>query len=55
MAKGAVPIPGAKNASQAAQNAGALGWQLGEDDIAALDAVALSEKRSLQNRFWQHG
>ena len=53
--KGTVPIPGAKNADQARQNAGALGWSLGADDLAALDAAALEGKRSLRNRFWQHG
>ncbi len=53
--KGAVPIPGAKNADQAAQNAGALGWSLGTDDVAALDAVALEGIVSFTNRFWQHG
>lgn len=36
---GVVPIPGAKNARQAEQNAGALGWQLAEDAIAQLDQV----------------
>ena len=36
--KGAVPIPGAKNARQAQDNAGALGWRLAEAEIAALDA-----------------
>lgn len=55
MAKGAVPIPGAKNRAQAEENAGALGWRLTDDEVAALDRVALDEKRSLQNRFWQHG
>ena len=35
--KGAVPIPGAKNARQARDNAGALGWRLAEHEIAALD------------------
>jgi len=35
--KGAVPIPGAKNARQARDNAGALGWRLSEAEIAALD------------------
>jgi len=35
--KGAVPIPGAKNARQAESNAGALGWRLTEDEVAALD------------------
>jgi aryl-alcohol dehydrogenase-like predicted oxidoreductase len=38
--KGALPIPGAKNASQAEQNAGALGWQLSEDEVAALDEAS---------------
>ena len=35
--KGAVPIPGAKNPTQAAQNAGALGWRLEADEVEALD------------------
>jgi aryl-alcohol dehydrogenase-like predicted oxidoreductase len=35
--KGAVPIPGAKNARQAQENAGALGWRLTEAEVAALD------------------
>ena len=55
IAKGAVPIPGAKNREQAEQNAGALGWLMDDDDAAALDAVALEGVRSLANRFWQHG
>jgi aryl-alcohol dehydrogenase-like predicted oxidoreductase len=53
--KGTVPIPGAKNADQARQNAGALGWTLSADDLAELDAVALEGIVSLANRFWQHG
>ena len=53
--KGTVPIPGAKNADQARQNAGALGWSLADDELAALDAVALEGTRTLQQRFWQHG
>lgn len=55
IAKGAVPIPGAKNKKQAEENAGALGWSLTADELAALDAAALEGTRSLQNRFWQHG
>ncbi|MDX2229185.1 MAG: aldo/keto reductase [Leptolyngbyaceae cyanobacterium bins.349] len=35
-----VPIPGAKNASQAQQNAGALGWNLTSDEVAQLDALS---------------
>ncbi len=55
IAKGAVPIPGAKNRAQAEENAGALGWALSTDQVAALDAAALGGIRSLSNRFWQHG
>ena len=38
--KGTLPIPGAKNAQQAAQNAGALGWRLTGDEIAELDHLS---------------
>lgn len=38
--KGALPIPGAKNAEQAQQNAGALGWRLTEEQVAKLDATS---------------
>ena len=55
MAKGAVPIPGAKNRAQAEQNAGALGWSLDDDDVALLDRLSLPGRRSLQAVFWQHG
>ena len=55
MAKGAVPIPGAKNRRQAEENAGALGWHLDDADLARLDAAALEGVRSLTGRFWQHG
>jgi aryl-alcohol dehydrogenase-like predicted oxidoreductase len=55
IAKGAVPIPGAKNRKQAEENAGALGWSLTHAELAALDAAALEGKRSLQSRVWQHG
>jgi aryl-alcohol dehydrogenase-like predicted oxidoreductase len=53
--KGAVPIPGAKNASQAEQNAGALGWRLSVDEVAALDRVAKPGRRGAFHRVWQHG
>lgn len=53
--KGSVPIPGAKNADQATQNAGALGWSLTPDELARLDAVALAGTRTLRQRIWQHG
>ncbi len=38
--KGALPIPGAKNAEQARQNAGALGWRLTSSEVASLDAAS---------------
>jgi aryl-alcohol dehydrogenase-like predicted oxidoreductase len=40
MCKGAVPIPGAKNARQAEENVGALGWRLSSEEIAALDVAS---------------
>lgn len=42
--KSAVPIPGAKNARQAISNAGALGWRLTGDEIAALDDISRAVK-----------
>ena len=38
--KGALPIPGAKNAEQAQQNAGALGWKLTDEEVGKLDEVS---------------
>lgn len=40
--KGALPIPGAKNADQAMENAGALGWRLTEEEVAKLDELSES-------------
>ncbi|MGD0003021.1 MAG: aldo/keto reductase [Anaerolineaceae bacterium] len=37
MCKGAVPIPGAKNIEQAEMNAGALGWDLSDEEVQQLD------------------
>jgi aryl-alcohol dehydrogenase-like predicted oxidoreductase len=55
IAKGAVPIPGAKNKAQAEENAGALGWHLDADDLAVLDEAALAGIRNISSRVWQHG
>jgi aryl-alcohol dehydrogenase-like predicted oxidoreductase len=52
---GAVPIPGAKNRTQAEQNAGALGWQMSAEEVAALDATSLYGTRGISQRVWQHG
>ena len=38
--KGTVPIPGARNAKQAKDNAGALGWRLSRDEVYKLDVAA---------------
>ena len=38
--KGTLPIPGAKNADQAEENAGALGWKLSDEEVAKLDEAS---------------
>lgn len=38
--KGTLPIPGAKNARQAEENSGALGWKLTEEEVAKLDEAS---------------
>ncbi len=37
IAKGAIPIPGAKNSQQVIENIGALNWQLTPEEVSALD------------------
>jgi aryl-alcohol dehydrogenase-like predicted oxidoreductase len=44
--KGALPIPGAKNAAHAAENAGAAGWRLSPSEVAALDETSLRFRRT---------
>lgn len=38
--KGTLPIPGAKNAQQVRDNAGAVGWRLSDEEVAELDALS---------------
>ena len=38
--KGVVPIPGARNAAQAEENCGALGWRLTDEQVAELDELS---------------
>lgn len=45
MCKGALPIPGAKNARQAEENIGALGWRLTEAEVAAIDTASERAQR----------
>jgi aryl-alcohol dehydrogenase-like predicted oxidoreductase len=40
LAKGTLPIPGAKNSAQARENAGGLGWKLSDPEIAQLDEAS---------------
>ena len=42
IAKGTLPIPGAKNQRQAKENAGAIGWSLNEEELARLDEISAS-------------
>jgi aryl-alcohol dehydrogenase-like predicted oxidoreductase len=41
ISKGALPIPGAKSAAHARDNAGAAGWRLSAADVAAIDEASL--------------
>ena len=38
--KGALPIPGAKNAEQAQENAGSLGWRLTDEEVDKLGRIS---------------
>lgn len=50
--KGTMPIPGAKSVEQARSNLGALGWQLGDGEVAELDgAASRCEKTMVANPF----
>ena len=40
LCKGTVPIPGAKDAAQAEENAGALGWRLTREEVDSLDSLS---------------
>ena len=39
-----LPIPGAKNARQASQNAGALGWRLTEEEHARISQAEVASR-----------
>lgn len=52
IAKGTLPIPGAKSLKQAQDNIGALGWLLNASEIAELDqAAASTDEKMVQNIF----
>ena len=52
IAKGAIPIPGAKNIQQAQENIAATDWQMDAGELAELDRAAASiDKPMVQNVF----
>jgi pyridoxine 4-dehydrogenase len=52
IAKGAMPIPGAKNIQQAQDNIAAQGWLLDAGEIAELDRAAAGiDQLMVQNIF----
>ncbi|NJL10496.1 MAG: aldo/keto reductase [Calothrix sp. SM1_7_51] len=52
IAKGTIPIPGAKTPEQARENIGALGWLLDSGEVAELDKAAMNvDKKMVQNIF----
>lgn len=52
IAKGTIPIPGAKSLTQAQQNLGALGWSLEAGEVEALDqATRRRDGQMVQNIF----
>ncbi len=52
IAKGTIPIPGAKSPIQAQQNIGAIGWLLNSAEVDELDKIAASlNKKMVQNIF----
>ncbi|KAG1671133.1 hypothetical protein FOA52_005385 [Chlamydomonas sp. UWO 241] len=50
MSKGTVPIPGAKDTSQALDNLGALGWKLSGGEVAALDGATRQLSKGMTSR-----
>jgi aryl-alcohol dehydrogenase-like predicted oxidoreductase len=52
---GVIPLGGARDAKQAEQNAGALGWRLTNEEIAELESHHVNPNVSFFNRLWQHG
>ncbi|RUT05311.1 oxidoreductase [Dulcicalothrix desertica PCC 7102] len=52
IAKGTIPIPGAKSPHQAQQNIGAIAWLLSDAEVEELDKIAASlNKKMVQNIF----
>ena len=43
--KGVLPIPGAKDARQAVENAGAIGWQITHDEAETLNQATVGMRK----------
>jgi pyridoxine 4-dehydrogenase len=52
IAKGTVPIPGAKSLRQAEDNLGALGWRLNEGEVRALEEASDRVPRQMQQNIF---
>ncbi|CAF3822132.1 unnamed protein product, partial [Rotaria sordida] len=50
-----IPLGGARDAKQAEQNTGALGWRLTNEEIAELESYRFNPANAFWQRFWQHG
>lgn len=53
IAKGTVPIPGAKDLTQARDNLGALGWRLGAGEVTELDLAATKVGKGMVQNIFQ--
>lgn len=53
--EGVIPLGGARDAKQAEENAGALGWRLTNDEITELESHHVTTTTSFFSRLWQHG
>ena len=53
IAKGTIPIPGAKSLQQAQDNLGALGWELKLGEVEALDLAASQASRTMVQNIFQ--
>lgn len=53
MAKGTIPIPGAKTIEQAKQNLGAIAWELNTGEVAELDQAAANVSKTMVQNIFQ--
>jgi pyridoxine 4-dehydrogenase len=51
--KGTVPIPGARNLSQAEENIGSVGWKLSNAAVMELDVISAGLKKNMIENIFQ--